>query len=354
MRKFILTALLLPVLAFAADATIPTRDIQGAADLPYLKRYEGAFIFDQVQKSFDEFSLPISKLEEAGKKEDNDLFLPPKKLDLEGKVTRSLYLIPEGRSPMEVIRNYQEEVGGKGGSLLFECKDEECGGSSTNSANVFVNRTGLLYLLYPYGLMVQPKFSTGDCAIRIPHSDQRYAAMKMVTPEGNEVHLALLSYIVHEDIGSCKTLNGRTILVMVVVEGKPREQKMVTVMPADDMGKGIGEQGHVALYGIHFDYDKADLKPDSKPQLEEIAKMLKADTALNVLVVGHTDNQGDLAYNVDLSKHRAEAVIQALGKDYGIDTARLTAHGVGMTSPVASNATEEGRAKNRRVEIVGR
>jgi outer membrane protein OmpA-like peptidoglycan-associated protein len=129
---------------------------------------------------------------------------------------------------------------------------------------------------------------------------------------------------------------------------------MVTVVPAEDMGKGIGTDGHIALYGIYFDYDKADLKPDSKPQLEEIAKMLKADTALNVLVVGHTDNQGELAYNADLSKRRAESVVQALGKEYSIDAKRLTAQGVGMAAPVASNDAEEGRAKNRRVEIVKR
>ena len=66
------------------------------------------------------------------------------------------------------------------------------------------------------------------------------------------------------------------------------------------------------------------------------------------LVVGHTDNQGELAYNVELSKRRADSVIQALGKDYGIDTTRLGAYGDGMTAPVASNDTEEGRAENRR------
>lgn len=353
MNKLLIFAFLAPTLVLA-DATIPDKDLQGTADLPYLKRYEDSLIIDQVQKSFDEFSLPVSRLEDAGKKGNNDLFLPPRKLDLEGKVTRSVYIAPEGRSPLEVIRNYQEEIVAKGGSLLFECKGEECGGSPTNSADVFVNKTGLLYLLYPYELMEQTTFSTGDCAIRRVHSDQRYAAMEMPVPGGTEVHLALLSYILQPDIGSCKALNGRTIMVVAAVEGKAREQKMVTVVPADDMGKGIGADGHIALYGIYFDYDKADIKPDSKPQLEEIAKMLKADAALNVLVVGHTDNQGELDYNLDLSKRRAESVAKALSADYGIDAKRLTAQGVGMAAPVASNDTEDGKAKNRRVEIVKR
>ena len=82
--------------------------------------------------------------------------------------------------------------------------------------------------------------------------------------------------------------------------------------------------------------------------------MLKADAKLNVLVVGHTDNHGELTYNLQLSKRRADAVVQALTKDYGIGVARMTALGVGMAAPIAINDGEEGRAKNRRVEIVKR
>ena len=354
MRNLLLVSLLLPVLAMA-DATIPNVDLKKTADLPYLKRYDGSYIVDQVHQSFDEFSLPTSKLEKTEQLDghNNHLYLPPQAVKLEGKLTRTIYVAPADRSPLEVIRNYQDEVTGKSGSVLFECKDEECGGDASRGADSGGDNSGMIQLLYPPNLMEQPAFTNGNCSLNSGRSSQRYAAMKMTTADNAEVHLALLAYTLKDDL-YCKALNGRTVLILTTSESKPREQRMVTVVPAEDMGKGIGTDGHIALYGIYFDYDKADLKPDSKPQLEEIAKMLKADTALNVLVVGHTDNQGELAYNADLSKRRAESVVRALGKEYSIDAKRLTAQGVGMAAPVASNDAEEGRAKNRRVEIVKR
>ncbi|MDD5394576.1 MAG: OmpA family protein [Thiothrix sp.] len=354
MRNLLLISLLLPALAMA-NATIPTEDLKGTEDLLYLKRYEGSFIVDRGQQAFEEFVLPTSKLEKTDKidSHNNHVYLPPQKVDVEGKLTRLIYVAPADRTPLEVIRNYQEELTGKGGSVLFECKDEECGGNFTYGADSGGNDTGMVQLVYPDAQMMQPDFTNGNCALNSWHANQRYASMKLTTEDKTDVHLALLVYTLKDDL-YCKALNGRTIVVLAAAESKAREQRMVTVVPAEDMGKGIGTDGHIALYGIYFDYDKADLKPDSKPQLEEIAKMLQADTALNVVVAGHTDNQGEIAYNLDLSKRRAESVVQALGKDYGVDAKRLTAQGVGMAAPVASNDAEEGRAKNRRVEIVKR
>ena len=106
------------------------------------------------------------------------------------------------------------------------------------------------------------------------------------------------------------------------------------------------------LYNILFDFDKADIKPESRPQLDEIAKLLQASPTLRLHVVGHTDNQGQLAYNMDLSRRRAQAVVQALMQGNGIAAARLIGHGVGPIAPVAPNADEAGRARNRRTELV--
>ena len=122
---------------------------------------------------------------------------------------------------------------------------------------------------------------------------------------------------------------------------------------AASMASEIGKTGRVALYGIYFDFDKADLKPESKPALDEISKLLVQDPQLKLYVVGHTDNVGEIGYNMALSQARAEAVVKALVTGYKIDAVRLKPYGVGPLSPVASNASEEGRAKNRRVELVG-
>jgi outer membrane protein OmpA-like peptidoglycan-associated protein len=124
------------------------------------------------------------------------------------------------------------------------------------------------------------------------------------------------------------------------------------MVDAAAMAKGLGEKGHVALYGIYFDTDKATLKPESKPTLEEIAKLLRGQGKLGVYIVGHTDSQGSHDHNMDLSRRRAEAVAAELVRSYGIAKERLRTAGLGFLAPVGSNATEDGRALNRRVELV--
>jgi outer membrane protein OmpA-like peptidoglycan-associated protein len=118
------------------------------------------------------------------------------------------------------------------------------------------------------------------------------------------------------------------------------------------MAKGLGETGHIALYGIYFDTDKAVIKPESAPTLAEIAKLLTGQPELHVFIVGHTDNQGAYDYNMGLSQRRAAAVAAALAKSYSIAPGRMKTAGVGFLSPVGSNTTEQGRALNRRVELV--
>lgn len=120
---------------------------------------------------------------------------------------------------------------------------------------------------------------------------------------------------------------------------------------AEVMAKGLADTGRIALYGIYFDTDKAELKPSSEPALLEIAKLLKAEPKLKLYVVGHTDNVGALEHNLKLSQGRAAAVVTALTKK-AVAASRLTPFGAGPTSPVASNSSEVGRAKNRRVELV--
>lgn len=135
-----------------------------------------------------------------------------------------------------------------------------------------------------------------------------------------------------------------------IVEKRAMEQHIVADAAA--FGNDIRATGHAAVYGVYFDTGKADIKPESAQALGEIAKLLKADPALKVFVVGHTDNTGTVEGNVTLSQDRAKAVMQALAKDHGIAAARLRAAGCGQYAPVASNDGEEGRAKNRRVELV--
>jgi len=144
------------------------------------------------------------------------------------------------------------------------------------------------------------------------------------------------------------TSNGE-IAEHIVTETKLTQD---VVANAAALSTGISANGHIVVTGILFDTAKADVKPESKPALDEVAKMLKENASMKVYVVGHTDNVGALAGNVDLSKRRAAAVVQELTTKYGIATARLAPYGDGPYAPIGSNDSEDGRALNRRVELV--
>jgi OOP family OmpA-OmpF porin len=137
---------------------------------------------------------------------------------------------------------------------------------------------------------------------------------------------------------------------LYVVEKKEMAQHIVADAAA--FSNDLKATGHVAVYGIYFDTAKSELKPESTPALQEVAKLLASDPGLKLWVVGHTDSVGAIDANMKLSQARAEAVVAALTTAHKIAPARLKGYGVGPLAPVASNAAEEGRAKNRRVELV--
>ena len=144
---------------------------------------------------------------------------------------------------------------------------------------------------------------------------------------------------------------GQALIHLDIVKSEVFESSLTVVAP-EEIIDDLAETGHIALYGIYFDFDAAALKPESAPALEAIEKALVNDPSLKIYVVGHTDNQGSLEYNLGLSKQRAASVVEVLTTTYGISAERLVAGGVGPMAPIASNRTEEGQALNRRVELV--
>ncbi len=137
---------------------------------------------------------------------------------------------------------------------------------------------------------------------------------------------------------------------LVIVERQSMKQDVVA--NAGALQSGLAEVGHAEVPGIYFDFGKSDVKPESKPALDEVAKLLQANPSMRVWVVGHTDSVGSAQSNVTLSNARAASVIRVLTQQMGVAPSRLAPHGAGPYAPVASNKTEEGRAKNRRVELV--
>ncbi|RPJ86874.1 MAG: OmpA family protein [Acidobacteria bacterium] len=144
-------------------------------------------------------------------------------------------------------------------------------------------------------------------------------------------------------------MSGQEYWVKIV---ERQEMKQDVVASAETFKNGLAESGHVEVPGIYFDTGKAEVKPESEPSLQEVVKLLQQDPALKVWVVGHTDYTGSEASNVTLSGARAAAVVKVLTQKMGVDAARLSPYGAGPYAPVSQNDTEEGRGKNRRVELV--
>jgi OmpA-OmpF porin, OOP family len=137
---------------------------------------------------------------------------------------------------------------------------------------------------------------------------------------------------------------------LTIVEKSGMAQEIVANAAA--FSASLEATGHAAVYGILFDTNKAEIKPESAQAIAEIAKLLQGDPGLKLYVVGHTDATGGVDSNLRLSQERAEAVLQALVRTHTIAAARLRSFGAGPFAPVASNGSEDGRAKNRRVELV--
>jgi OOP family OmpA-OmpF porin len=302
-----LTLLLILFLHAPHGAAAQTRDVAGARDFAGIGRFAGSVITGYQVKDFDAARMQAAVFKD-GK--------PADARRLEGKVTRIAYRTNPGPSILEVSRNFETQLAKAGFESLLACDTDACGGIP---------------------------FSEAIEALPIPQMwvdgfNFHYFAGRKVDG-GREI---FASVVVSE--------NNRDIYAqLTVAELGAIENKMVD---AAAMAKGLGETGHIALYGIYFDTDKAVLKPESRPTLEQIAKLLASQPQLSVYIVGHTDSQGLADYNLDLSRRRAEAVAAELVKNFRIAPPRLKTAGVGLLAPVGSNASEAGRALNRRVELV--
>jgi outer membrane protein OmpA-like peptidoglycan-associated protein len=154
------------------------------------------------------------------------------------------------------------------------------------------------------------------------------------------------------------TKGGKETWIALEVFNEGRNYELVIVemgamtqeVTADAMYDALNKDGFIALY-INFDTGKSDIKPESMGTIEQIATVLKAHPDLKVSIEGHTDNVGTPQSNKTLSQERAKSVMSAVAQK-GIAANRMTAVGWGQEKPIADNRSEEGKAKNRRVEVV--
>jgi OmpA-OmpF porin, OOP family len=332
-RNFLMALIFFNTLLFLSASA---QDLADAKDHPAIKRFAGSVIVTYDQKRFDEVDIPTSTFRAYNLQSKKREFASAP-IKAEGMRTRIWYEAA-GATSAEVFRNYTNELTAQGFTLIYDSTQDPKLGKWNG------------YLL-PYGAL-EAKLNTSRSNFVLtaaPTSEVRTLSAQRVK-DGQTLYVHLLVLQWDKDNATFKAKRG-AYAALDIVEAGQLQQNMVTIS-ASEMFKAIASTGRVALYGILFDTGKADIKPESKVALEEIAKLLRAEPNFKLRVVGHTDNQGSLESNIALSKRRAEAVNAALASQYGVSAARLSAYGVADLAPVASNSDEAGRAKNRRVELV--
>jgi outer membrane protein OmpA-like peptidoglycan-associated protein len=313
----------------AAHAQLKGGDaVKNGKDHPLLSRFEGSKMVAYDVRQYDEATLVTSKPYYRN----NEMVLDST-VKVEGKYTRIAYVYEKDRSSLEVFRNYQAALEKAGLKTVYSCALEACGEHlGSYMLRTHLDKDGFIQGGYRNSLYSGQR-------------EPRYLVAKGMLPDGSAVHVAV--YVIPPARGD---FGG---VLLQVVEGKPMETgKVAATLKAGDMARSIASDGKVAVYGVYFDTDRTAVKPESKEALAEMAKLLQQDRNLKVHIVGHTDNQGSPAHNMELSQKRAESVARLLSTDYRIDATRLSAKGVGAYAPVASNDAEPGREKNRRVELV--
>ena len=334
-------ALLLAAWTLAhATNPVPAKDLKGLTDPDGLKRYTGSVLIYRDDAAYDELKFPLGKVTSK-----DDQAVAARSQERSGQRTTLQYLTPAGKSALEVVRNYQQDLKAAGYKPTYECMGEACGGADWIRQGYFVST------LVPgaYWNNIGDN-SPAACGGGTFIGDFRYALLDNAAT-GSTV--AVMAWRPGDTSVYCDDVEykKRTSVIVVKMDTKAREQAMET-LSANEMGKSLDTSGKVAVYGILFDTNKADIKPESRASLEQIGTLLKQKASLKLHVVGHTDNVGTLPANIDLSKRRAEAVVATLASSHGIARDRLTANGVASLAPVASNSDEAGKAKNRRVELV--
>ncbi len=297
----------LPVLLLVAPlaAAAPA----GTAPHPGIRPYPGAKELERSTRAFDDYWMPLGRLIGEAQAERVE--------SLSGRWTHAVYQTPAGRSVAEVFRHYEEQLAGAGYEIVYSCRGPECGegGRKTN----------------------------GDWW---PVSDhRRFLAARQRRPSGDlwvsvHVHARLATAPVQHELD--------------VVEAKP---PAAPPPPRDEsdpatLAKELRADGRAVLRSLEFVDQRAEPLPGSRPVIAAIAALLARDPALKLYVVVHTDDTAPAAAHLDLSRKRAAAVVASLTRQHRIAAARLHAAGVGPFAPVASNRSEEGRASNRRVELV--
>lgn len=310
-----------------SGAATYAQDADGVVEHPLISRYPGQDIPWQHIENYQPYRVPTGPV--TGYRTISDW------IDTQGRVTRTFYRYEgEERTFSEVYLNYLESLRAQEFDILMDGLSPDRRGTGPGSRQW----AEVLFQENPatkpgaVGTMFSGTSSSGGAAALVAYKERA----------AGEVYV-----VINVEQHSSKYVGA----LIDIVEVAAAETGLVVVDP-EAIGSDIEEYGRVVLDGLYFDHDKATLKPESREALAAIAAYLDANPDRSFYVVGHTDAVGTFGYNQGLSADRARAVTEALRLDFGIDPERIEPHGVGPLVPVFSNASDEGRTRNRRVELV--
>ncbi|HLG40238.1 MAG TPA: OmpA family protein [Chitinophagaceae bacterium] len=323
MQKFVKVLL---IAAIILPGLLHAQDVEGSKDHPLITRYPGSTIGFYEEQQYITYSIATGP--QTGYRFIKDW------IKTEGRLTRIYYSVKGKTTVTEVYRNYLTALNKGSFKILAQGVDDKRNTSQQVGGRTFL---GTFYGSNPFPTDKNILLSSGSAT----SGGSCYIAAHLKKP-GTEVYVV---------VGGTQYSSDEKVFMVDILERTVMEDDLISTNAAE-MLNGIKANGKIALYGIFFDFDKADVKPESKPALEEIAKLLRNNSSMNLYVVGHTDMQGTLSYNMSLSERRAKAIVDELAKNYSIAASRLTGAGVGPLAPVSTNKTDAGRKLNRRVELV--
>lgn len=307
---------------FLTIALFAQTDKTGCEDHPVITRYPGAVIEYCDTKNYSEFAIATGP--ETGYRTIGEWTNVP------GKQTRVYYSIKGDKIVSEVYQNYLTAMKNNDFILLANKMHQERNVSTDIGGNTWLNT---FYKSNPFPSNVGIKINMGSGSL------------------GGTFYLAAKKGNVYITVSGKRYSDSETVVLLDVLEAQEMEDNLITVN-ADFIADKLFKEGKVALQGILFDHNKATIKDDSKPILNEIAVFLNANPTVVIFVVGHTDMTGEVQYNIDLSNQRAKAVTDYLINQHQITSNRLLPYGIGPLAPVDNNTSESGKQKNRRVELV--
>lgn len=277
---------------------------------------EGAELKRESLREFDGYDMPIGPFGPDIRPVET----------VEGRIGEYVYLVDGPLSTLFAIRNYEDALKQAGYQVRYQCGGRACGG--------FDFRFGT-YIAPPPAM----RLDLGDFRyLAASNRDEGLHATVIASRQGGALFVQVMT--VKEEAATPAIVNAPRPLA------KPDEARLYA------LARRLTTNGYAVVEGIDFAPGSAKLTAGSAVALAQAAQLLQSRPDMTFRVVGHTDDEGDLDLNLKLSQARAEAVVDALSSVAGVERRQLTAHGLGYLSPRASNATEGGRARNRRVELV--